>query len=80
MFSVDSLNPVGGAFGGGYQLGDQTVGPVEWVSDSQSGSGAVTFSKTIYVGGPTQGTGSLGENATLKGACSSVRKERTSLP
>src|SRR5207253_1293819 len=45
-----------------------TTGPVVWNSDSQTGNGSVTFNKTVYVGGPTQGNGVLSESAVLTGS------------
>ncbi len=71
-FSVDSFSGATGAFANSYVPGTQTVGPVQWNSDSQSDSGSVTFNKTIQVGAPTQGNGSLSETATLTGSDFSV--------
>jgi len=79
-FSVDSFSGVTGAFANSYVPGTQTVGPVVWNSDSQSGNGSVTFSKTIKVGGPTQGNGSLDETATLTGSDFSVTGFSVSAP
>ncbi|MGE5375997.1 MAG: hypothetical protein ACM3XO_13145, partial [Bacteroidota bacterium] len=67
-FSADSFTPAIGAFDGGYVAGTQTVGPVSWTSTSQSGSSSVTFSKTVYVAGPSQTSGSLSDTAKLTGS------------
>jgi len=67
-FSVDSFGLISGTFADGYVAGTSTVGPVKWDSDSQGSNGSVTFNKTISVGAPTQGNGSLIESATLTGS------------
>lgn len=68
-FSADSFTPVNGSFDGGYVAGTPTVGPVGWTSDSQSGDGDVTFSKTIYAGTGTATTaGKLSDTAVLTGS------------
>ncbi len=65
-FSVDT--PSFGSFSG-YNAGDQTVGPVDWSSgtDTISASGSVTFDKTVFVAGPSVVTGSLSDSASLAG-------------
>jgi hypothetical protein len=60
--------PSVGAFTGGYTAGTATTGPVGWASGTQSGSGSVTFSKTIYVTAATSTSGTLSDTATLTGS------------
>ena len=67
-FSVDSTSGASGSFGGGYTLGAHTTGPVSWTSGIQSGTGSVTFNKTVYVDQPRQTTGSLNDTATVTGS------------
>jgi hypothetical protein len=68
-FSADSFTPDVGDFDAPYVAGSSTVGPVGWTSDIQSGSGNVTFSKTIYVDtGTATSTGKLSDTATLTGS------------
>jgi hypothetical protein len=67
-FSVDSTSGATGSFGGGYTLGTHTTGPVTWTSASQSGSGSVTFNKTVYATAATVANGSLADTATLTGS------------
>ena len=67
-FSVDSFSGASGAFDGGYVAGTKTTGPVSWTSASQSGSGSVTFSKTVYVTSATVTSGTLSDKATLTGS------------
>jgi hypothetical protein len=67
-FSVDSFSGASGSFDGGYLAGTPTTGSVSWTSVSQSGSGSVTFSKTIYAVAASVTTGSLADTATLTGS------------
>jgi hypothetical protein len=67
-FSADSFSGASGAFDSPYTAGTKTLGPVSWTSASQSGSGSVTFNKTVYVPGPEQVNGSLHDTATLTGS------------
>jgi Prealbumin-like fold domain len=68
-FSTDSVSGASGAFDSGYIAGTQTVGPVSWTSDSQSGSGSVTFGKTVYAAtGSIEPNGQLSDTATLTGS------------
>jgi hypothetical protein len=67
-FSVDSVTGASGAFDGGYTAGTHTTGPVSWTSASQSGTGSVTFHKTVYASAATVVTGSLDDTATLTGS------------
>lgn len=68
-FAVDSFTGAGGAFDGGYVAGTFTNGQVSWTSDSQSGAGSVTFTKTIKAAkGSIEADGSLDDTATLTGS------------
>src|ERR1700686_220253 len=69
-FSTDSFSPAIGAFDNGYVAGTQTTGPVSWTSNSQSGSGSVTFNKSIYFTGGlgVLTSGDLSDTATLTGS------------
>jgi hypothetical protein len=69
-FSTDSFIPAIGAFDNSYVAGTQTVGPVSWTSNSQSGDGSVTFNKTIYFtgGAGVLTSGDLADTATLTGS------------
>jgi uncharacterized repeat protein (TIGR01451 family) len=67
-FSVDSVTGSSGTFGGGYTLRTHTTDPVSWTSGSQSGSGSVTFVKTVYATAGVAGSGSLSDTATLTGS------------
>ncbi|HET7486612.1 MAG TPA: hypothetical protein VFJ85_01690 [Acidimicrobiales bacterium] len=69
-FSVDSVtgSTSGSSFGGGYTPGTHTTGPVSWTSGTQSGSGSVTFNKTVYVTQPSITSGTLSDTATLTGS------------
>ncbi len=67
-FSADSFTPDIGDFDDGYVAGTETIGPVSWTSDSQSGDGSVTFSKKVYVSQPAEVTGTLSDTATLTGS------------
>jgi len=66
-FSVDSTSGASGAFGG-YVLGTQTTGPVDWTSGTQSGDGYVVFNKTIYLAGPAITSGALSDTARVVGS------------
>ncbi|MFL5957661.1 MAG: hypothetical protein ACJ756_09445, partial [Solirubrobacterales bacterium] len=61
-FSSDS--PAGGSFSG-YTAGDHTTGPITWTSDTVSGSGSVTFHKTVYLDSPQATTGQLSDTANV---------------
>lgn len=65
-FSVAA--PSVGSFTGGYTAGTQTTGPVGWSSGTQSGSGSVTFNKTVYLDQPRATSGALSDTATLTGS------------
>jgi hypothetical protein len=68
-FSTDSFSGASGAFDGGYVAGTLTSGSVSWTSDSQSGSGSVTFAKTVYAAvGSITPNGNLHDDATLIGS------------
>jgi hypothetical protein len=67
-YSADSFTGASGSFGNGYVAGTKTTGSVSWTSASQSGSGSVTFTKTVYVDGATVGSGTLADTATLTGS------------
>lgn len=64
-YSADSFSGASGAFGLGYIAGTPTTGNVGWTSTSQSGSGSVTFAKTVYIAAATSGSGTLSDTATL---------------
>ena len=68
QYSADSFADASGAFDNSYVAGTATTGNVSWTSDSQSGSGFVTFDKTIYVAAGTSSTGELSDTATLNGS------------
>ena len=63
-YSADSFTPDIGTFDNGY-TGATTQGDVNWTSALQSDSGTVTFSKTVYIPGPTITTGTLSDKAYL---------------
>jgi hypothetical protein len=65
-FSV--ATPSVGAFTGGYVAGAQTTGPVGWWSGVQTGTGSVTFNKTVYASAGTSASGNLHDDATLTGS------------
>jgi uncharacterized repeat protein (TIGR01451 family) len=67
-YSVDSFSGASGAFTGGYVAGSETTGSVSWTSASQSGSGSVTFQKTVYATEGLSGSGTLSDTATLNGS------------
>lgn len=62
-----AATPSVGAFDG-YTAGTKTVGPVKWGSGTQSGTGSVTFDKTLYIPKGTSGTGQLTDIAKLTAA------------
>ena len=67
-YSVDSFAGAGGAFDDGYVAGTKTTAEVSWTSNSQSASGSVTFSKTVYVDGGSIGSGTMSDVASLTGS------------
>jgi hypothetical protein len=67
-YSTDSFSGASGAFDGGYVAGTKTTGSVSWTSASQSGSGGVTFGKTVYVDPKVSTSGSLTDTAKLTGS------------
>ena len=67
-YSVDAVNGATGSFGG-YKLGTRTAQPVHWTSDSQTASGSVTFTKTIYAAkGTIEPNGEVSDEASLLGS------------
>ena len=64
-FSVAA--PSIGAFTGGYVAGASTIGPVGW-AHTASGSGSVTFTKTVSVDEPRITSGTLTDTATVTSA------------
>lgn len=62
QFSVAPVSP--GQFTN-YSADTQTVGPVNWASGAQAGTGSVTFSKTVYLDAPRITAGNLGDRAEL---------------
>jgi hypothetical protein len=46
-------------------LGGYTVGPVDWASGTQAGTGSVTFDKTVALGAPWLTSGTLSDQARL---------------
>ena len=67
-FSADSFSGASGAFDASYVPGFATIGPVSWTSGSQSGTGSVTFAKTIYAASGSTSTGKLSDTAKLTGS------------
>jgi hypothetical protein len=67
-YSADSFSPNVGSFQGGYVAGTRTSAQTDWTSASQTGSGSVTFSKTVYVDAGASGAGSLSDLAALTGS------------
>jgi hypothetical protein len=67
-FSVDGFTPNVGDYDGGYVEGTETTSNVSWTSDELSADGSVTFTKTVYVDGPSQTSGTLSDTATLTGS------------
>ena len=69
-FSTDSFAPAIGTFDNGYIAGTEGTAPVSWTSNSQSGSGSVTFNKSIYFTGGlgVLTSGDLSDTATLTGS------------
>jgi hypothetical protein len=51
-----------------YVAGTQTIGPVDWLSTTQSGNNSITFSKTVYLNGARITSGVLTDSAGLTGA------------
>ena len=68
-FSVAA--PSVGAFTGGYVAGTSTTGPVGW-EFTATGSGSVTFTKTVTVDEPRITSGELTDTATITGDNASV--------
>jgi hypothetical protein len=66
-FTVNSTTGASGSFDG-YTTGTYTTGPVTWKSDVQTGSGSVTFHKTIRSQAANVGSGTLSDKATLTGS------------
>src|SRR5438477_4336858 len=67
-YSADSFSPNDGSFDGGYVAGTKTTGNVSWTSTSQTASGSVQFSKTVYATkGTIEPSGNLHDEATLAG-------------
>jgi hypothetical protein len=67
-YSADSFTPDIGDFDNGYVAGTPTGAETDWTSDSQSASGSVTFSKTVYVPAGSSDTGSLSDIAYVTGS------------
>jgi hypothetical protein len=69
-FSVDSTTGQSGTFANGYVLGTKKASgqSVSWTSGTLSGSGSVTFNKTVYAGYGTSTNGTLSDVATLTGS------------
>ena len=67
-FSFSVASPSIGTFTGVYTAGTRTSGSVGWTSGSQSGSGSITFAKTVYATAGVVGSGSLSDTATLTGS------------
>jgi hypothetical protein len=68
QYSADAFSPNIGSFQNGYVAGTPTSGTTDWLSSSQSASGSVTFSKTVYTSIGSSGSGSLSDTATLTGS------------
>ena len=67
-YSIDSVTGATGSFAG-YTLGSRTSSPVTWTSASQSGSGSVTFRKTVYAAkGTIEPAGLVSDQASVTGA------------
>jgi hypothetical protein len=66
-FSTDAVSLAGGTFTPAYTLGAHTTGPLTWTKDV-TGSGSAVFTKTVYVAGPLNTTGTLSDVATLADA------------
>lgn len=62
-FSVASPSP--GSFTGGYIANTDTVGPVDWIAQSQADGGSVTFDKLVKLDGPRVTSGTLSDTAKL---------------
>jgi hypothetical protein len=67
-YSADSFTPNIGAFQNGYVAGTKTTSQTDWLSSSQSDSGAVTFSKTVYTSAGSSGSGTLSDVAHVTGS------------
>jgi hypothetical protein len=66
-FSFSAAAPSAGSFAG-YTPGTATTGPVVWNSGTVSGSGSVTFDKTVYLDKPRVSSGVLSDSAELTGS------------
>jgi hypothetical protein len=66
--AVQDITGVTGAFLNSYVAGTFTTGPVDWLSDQQSDSGSIEFTKTVRVQPFLDTTGTLADVATLKSA------------
>ncbi|HXF74082.1 MAG TPA: hypothetical protein VNO79_15925 [Actinomycetota bacterium] len=66
-FSVDGVSGATGSFSGGYTLGTETTDAVTWTSEPQSGSGSVTFTKTVRLDEARRTEGSLSDTAQVIG-------------
>jgi uncharacterized repeat protein (TIGR01451 family) len=62
-----------------YSAGAHTTGPVNWTSGTQSGSGSVTFNKTVYLDQPRQTSGALADTATVTGSDGSTASASASV-
>lgn len=67
-YSVESFVGATGAYQDGYIEGTVTSGQVSWKSDTQYGSGEVTFSKLVYLDKPRNTNGILSDTAYLLGS------------
>ena len=67
-YSADSFTPNIGSFDNGYVAGTHTTAQTDWTSSSQTASGSVTFSKTVYVAAGSSGIGALSDVANLTGS------------
>jgi hypothetical protein len=79
QYSADSFSGATGSFQNSYLAGTKTSGSVEWLSDSQSGDGSVSFDKTIYVGNGVSSSGTLSDTATLNGSDGFTKTANASL-
>ncbi len=66
-FSFSAAAPSVGSYSG-YTAGTETTGPVVWNSGTLSGSGSVTFDKTVYLDKPRVSSGQLSDTAELTGS------------
>jgi hypothetical protein len=76
-FSVAA--PSLGAFTGGYVADTPTAAPVSWTLTGVSGSGSVTFAKTVYLDRPRITSGTLADTATITGATSGTHSHSASV-